>query len=207
MSALWRCAPARIATLLLLASTAQAADWQLLQAGRLLDQPGQPARGASTLVIHAGRVQAIHAGHVTAVHDVLVPGGGASSLSVWLVPLPRPPERHLETAAWISAGGLGALALASAIVTVVQRRRYEDARDAPWGGAPASGQQRLQDARGRVRGWALATDLLAAASLASCGAALYARWQSASEREPPLAGTGVPPSASLSALVQTRMEF
>jgi imidazolonepropionase-like amidohydrolase len=55
-----------IGALALLASTAQGADWQLIQVGRLLDEPGKPARGASTLVVHAGRVHAIHAGHVAA---------------------------------------------------------------------------------------------------------------------------------------------
>jgi imidazolonepropionase-like amidohydrolase len=52
--------------LILLAPLVQAADWQLVQVGHLLDQPGTPPRGASTLVIQDGRIHAIHAGHVSA---------------------------------------------------------------------------------------------------------------------------------------------
>lgn len=67
--------PTRTSILLLatlLAGVASASDWQLVQVGRLLDQPGKPARGASTLVIRDGRIQAVHDGHVaaTALADV-----------------------------------------------------------------------------------------------------------------------------------------
>lgn len=41
---------------------AQDAGVQLLHAGHLLDQPGRAMRGASTLVIRAGKVEAVHAG-------------------------------------------------------------------------------------------------------------------------------------------------
>lgn len=40
---------------------------QLVHAGHLLDQPGRPMRGASTLVIRAGKVEAVHAGLLDAV--------------------------------------------------------------------------------------------------------------------------------------------
>lgn len=45
---------------------ASASDWTLVHAGNLLDQPGQPARGASTLVIHDGRVVSVQDGFVGA---------------------------------------------------------------------------------------------------------------------------------------------
>ena len=51
---------------LLFGATAAASDWAVVHAGHLLDQPGQPARGASTLVIHDGRVQSVHDGFVGA---------------------------------------------------------------------------------------------------------------------------------------------
>ena len=51
---------------LCLGAAASASDWTLVQAGHLLDQPGKPARGASTLVIHEGRVVAVHDGFVGA---------------------------------------------------------------------------------------------------------------------------------------------
>ncbi len=40
---------------------------QLVHAGHLLDHPGRPMRGASTLVIRAGKVEAVHAGLLDAV--------------------------------------------------------------------------------------------------------------------------------------------
>lgn len=51
---------------LLLAGTAPAAETVLVQAGRLLDQPGKAPRGASTVVIVDGKVSEIRAGFVDA---------------------------------------------------------------------------------------------------------------------------------------------
>ena len=54
-----------LALLALAASTAiaQAADTvTLVYAGRLLDRPGQPPRGASTVIVRNGRVEAIRDG-------------------------------------------------------------------------------------------------------------------------------------------------
>lgn len=47
-------------------ATAASDDWLIVQAGQLLDRPGQPPRKASTLLIHAGRIQAVRDGHVDA---------------------------------------------------------------------------------------------------------------------------------------------
>lgn len=51
---------------LLFGAATNASDWTLVQAGHLLDQPGKPARGASTLVIRDGRVVSVHEGFIGA---------------------------------------------------------------------------------------------------------------------------------------------
>jgi len=49
-----------------LALSAQAvAQTTIIHAGRLLDRPGQPPRGASTLVIESGRIVRVETGHVS----------------------------------------------------------------------------------------------------------------------------------------------
>ena len=60
---------AAFAAATLSATTAVAADVpsaRLIHAGRLLDHPGKPARGASTLVVRDGRIEAVHEGLRTA---------------------------------------------------------------------------------------------------------------------------------------------
>jgi imidazolonepropionase-like amidohydrolase len=44
----------------------RATSWTLVQAGTLLDRPGHAARGASTVLIHDGRVVAVREGHLGA---------------------------------------------------------------------------------------------------------------------------------------------
>ena len=46
-------------------AAAQAPEVTLVQAGRLLDQPGKAPRGPSTLVIRGGRIEAVRDGHVS----------------------------------------------------------------------------------------------------------------------------------------------
>ena len=43
-----------------------APQWTVVQAGHLLDRPGKPARGASTLLLRDGRIEAVRDGHVDA---------------------------------------------------------------------------------------------------------------------------------------------
>ncbi len=52
--------------LALLAVGPAQAEWQLILAGQLLDVPGKPARGASTLVLADGKVHSVHEGHRSA---------------------------------------------------------------------------------------------------------------------------------------------
>jgi imidazolonepropionase-like amidohydrolase len=58
-----------LACLFTLAAVPAHAEWQVIHAGQLLDRPGQPARGASTLVLADGKVHGLHAGHL-AVSDI-----------------------------------------------------------------------------------------------------------------------------------------
>lgn len=57
---------------------AQAADdetWLIVQAGQLLDRPGQAARKNATVLIHAGRIQAVRDGHLDASAFADAPAG------------------------------------------------------------------------------------------------------------------------------------
>ena len=55
--------PLTLAFLLTLATlTAQASDTVYIHAGRLLDQPGQSPRGASTLVVRDGKIAEVREG-------------------------------------------------------------------------------------------------------------------------------------------------
>lgn len=130
------------------------------------------------IVVDAGSrtVTVVHSGYLTRVEHVDMRAGQARRVSLRLVPLPGPGS-PLETAAWITTGGLGALAAASGIVTIAKHQGYEQARRSPQDREPTSVEQALREQRASVRSWALATDLLAAAALVSGGIALYARWQ------------------------------
>jgi imidazolonepropionase-like amidohydrolase len=61
--------PVLLVLLLILAPAAHAADprdpgtWRIVHAGQLLDRPGQPPRGASTLVMRGERITEIRDGH------------------------------------------------------------------------------------------------------------------------------------------------
>ncbi|HEY5851610.1 MAG TPA: amidohydrolase family protein [Lysobacter sp.] len=48
-------------------------QWTLVQAGHLLDRPGRPARGPSTLLLRDGRIEAVHDGLVGASAFANVP--------------------------------------------------------------------------------------------------------------------------------------
>lgn len=55
-----------LATSLAPAEAADDSSWLIVQAGQLLDQPGQAARKNATVLIHAGRIQAVRDGHLDA---------------------------------------------------------------------------------------------------------------------------------------------
>ncbi|RDZ28251.1 metal-dependent hydrolase family protein [Lysobacter silvisoli] len=66
MTALRRRLLPALLCLLPLAAAAQTADWTLVHAGHLLDRPGHAPRGASTLLLRAGKVEAVRDGHLAA---------------------------------------------------------------------------------------------------------------------------------------------
>ena len=51
------------------------ASWLIVQAGHLLDRPGQPPRGASTVLIHDGRIAEVRDGHLGAAAFSGAPAG------------------------------------------------------------------------------------------------------------------------------------
>lgn len=55
-----------LATSLAPVKAADDKTWLIVQAGQLLDQPGQPARRNATVLIHAGRIQAVRDGYLDA---------------------------------------------------------------------------------------------------------------------------------------------
>jgi imidazolonepropionase-like amidohydrolase len=67
--------PALLATGAMTPAVAQEAapQWTLVQAGHLLDRPGRPARGASTLLLRDGRIEAVRDGLLQASEFTGVP--------------------------------------------------------------------------------------------------------------------------------------
>ncbi|UNK49584.1 amidohydrolase family protein [Lysobacter sp. S4-A87] len=57
-----------------------APQWTVVQAGHLLDRPGRPARGASTLLLRDGRIEAVRDGHVEASAFTGVPATATVSV-------------------------------------------------------------------------------------------------------------------------------
>ncbi len=67
--------PALLATVAATPAFAQGAapQWTLVQAGHLLDRPGRPPRGASTLLLRDGRIEAVRDGYLQASEFTGVP--------------------------------------------------------------------------------------------------------------------------------------
>jgi hypothetical protein len=119
------------------------------------------------------RVSAMLDGYTPASVRLDVTAQQSASARLQLIPPPKDSGHAFETGSWIAAGSFGALAVASAIVTLVGYRNYDAARRQPQGGDPARARKELEDQRADVEAWALATDLLGAACLVSGGVALY----------------------------------
>ncbi|HEU4578593.1 MAG TPA: hypothetical protein VFS67_10080 [Polyangiaceae bacterium] len=86
------------------------------------------------------------------------------------------PSSATDTAsivAWTSAGALGLAAAGTGLATLLTSRQYDRLRSRPIAGSAAHARERLDAQRSLVRHLAIASDLLAAASVASAAAGVY----------------------------------
>jgi len=131
----------------------------------------------------------VERGQLVPLHLKLVPSPLEPS-----VPLPPEPSRTLEKTLWIATAGLGALAVGGVVGTLIQRKRYEEARRSPQSGDPAQARHGLDDERSDVRHWALAADVLVATCAMTGGLALYVSLQAPAEPEPAASAGGALPA-------------
>lgn len=111
----------------------------------------------------------------------------APASRVVALPPPAPPARGAAMVAWSTAGALGLGAAGSGLATLLTSRHYDRLRAHPTTGSGTSARARLDTQRGLVRHLALATDLLALASVASAATGLYFELGSSGSTQAPLA--------------------
>jgi tetratricopeptide (TPR) repeat protein len=139
--------------------------------------------GASPLVagrfvdVGPQRITASKLGYSNARKALAVVGGELAAVDLTLVELfPAPaaePRNVPATVSWVSAGALAAGAIGTGIATMLASRRHTEMRSEPLGGSPAAARGQLEEQESFVSALALSTDVLAGASLAAAGLALY----------------------------------
>lgn len=139
-----------------------------------------PIQGA---VVDAGtaKIKATKPGYATVVREITLVGGDAADVSLELhetkpdvvvthttsgVPVP-------VVVGWIATGVLAAGTIGTALAANAAHSDYERQRDTPISGSPAEARADLERQRDLVGGLAVATDVLALATLVAGGISLY----------------------------------
>jgi hypothetical protein len=123
------------------------------------------------------RVAATKLGYSNARRTVAVVGGEVAAVGLTLHELPRDSAAGSSnlpaTLAWVGAGVLAAGAIGTGVATVFASRRYTEMRSEPLPGSAPVARGRLDEQQSSVSALATSTDILAGASLAAAGVALY----------------------------------
>ncbi|HKO94413.1 MAG TPA: PEGA domain-containing protein, partial [Polyangiaceae bacterium] len=141
-----------------------------------------PLTAARFVAVGTQRVAANKAGYLSARRSIAVVGGDVASVSLTLsepgTDAASAPDRLPATVAWVSAGVLATGAIGTGVATVFASRRYDEMREQPLPGSPAEARGTLDEQQSFVTALATTTDVLAGASLAAAGVALYFTFRS-----------------------------
>jgi hypothetical protein len=140
------------------------------------------------------RIGVTHPGYLAAAVQVQVAPGALTQSELTLIPLPSATSEVSSTPFWVATAGLGALAIASGVATMISNQRYEEALRTPQNGDPLEARAEREDDRSRIETLALVTDVLAAATLVSGGLALYFELRSTEPQATAVAGRRPGPS-------------
>jgi hypothetical protein len=152
------------------------------------------------LVLDAGshRITAERTEHLSASARVSVVGTETTPVHLALQSTTHTESAALATPLWITTGVCGALALGSGIVTLLQRRSYDQSLEQAHSGDATAIQQDLQQQRARLEKWLLATDILIGATAVAGIGAIYVSVRNSDDDAGVTASRGLDVSASVS---------
>jgi hypothetical protein len=104
---------------------------------------------------------------------VSVVAGALTRVRLELQPNVAPSQPSIARPLWVATGVLAALTVGSGVITLVNKRGYEDELGQPHTQDPLSASRDLESQRNQLDTWLVVTDVLAAATLVSGAAALY----------------------------------
>jgi hypothetical protein len=132
----------------------------------------------TVLFVDAGtqRVAASKLGYTSTRSTIIVAGGDVAAIDLTLIGQADVAPRSSNvpaTLSWVGTGVLGAGAIGVGVATLLASRRYSEMREERLAGSPAAAREQLDEQRSLVSTLATTTDILAGATLAVTGLALY----------------------------------
>jgi hypothetical protein len=149
----------------------------------VIDETAMGRAPLTAVIVNAGalRIQVTKPGFASRTRELTLAGGDAQTVDVELTEskpdivvtqttsgLPGP-----AVASWIVTGLLAAGTVGTGIAALAASSTYDSKRQTPISGSPEDARADLERQRSLVRGLALTTDLLGAATLVGAGVSLY----------------------------------